>query len=160
MSIIYDALKKVECSAAAETKPRLKAKISKPRKIGLAAAYLLAAGLGVMLGNFIFSVLISPSTPARDAPAKQAMQEPPKAAAPLAPAGLALEQAPPAKVSGAPNLVLNGIFFSRDEGYALINNQIVKEGDEVDGATVKEINIDEVELAALGSTIKLSCRAK
>jgi hypothetical protein len=52
--------------------------------------------------------------------------------------------------------VLNGVFFSGDEGYALINNQIVKKGDKVKGATVKQITLEEVDLEWEGSLIKLS----
>jgi hypothetical protein len=55
-----------------------------------------------------------------------------------------------------PTLILNGVFFSQDEGYALVNNQIVKEGDLVDGARVKQITLDTVELDFQGSVIKLT----
>ena len=41
-------------------------------------------------------------------------------------------------------LVLNGIFFSQEEGYALVNNHIVKVGDKVGGALVKRIDVNEV----------------
>lgn len=55
-------------------------------------------------------------------------------------------------------LVLNGIFFSQDDGYyALINNKIVKVGDDVNGAIVKHIDLDNVELeSGTGLLVKLS----
>lgn len=57
--------------------------------------------------------------------------------------------------------MLNGVFFSENEGYALINNRIVKEGDALEGVTVKRIKLDEVELEAEdGSTIKLSTKVR
>ena len=55
-----------------------------------------------------------------------------------------------------PLLVLNGIFFSENQGYALINNRIVKEGDTVDGAIVDRISLDGVDLNSGGLVIKLS----
>lgn len=53
-------------------------------------------------------------------------------------------------------LVLNGVFFSEGQKYALINNQIVKVGDSIIGAKVKRITLEEVELEFEGSIIKLS----
>ncbi len=55
-------------------------------------------------------------------------------------------------------LVLNGIFFSQDNGYyALINNKIVKEGDDIEGAIVKSIDLNNVELESKGGKlVKLS----
>jgi len=55
-----------------------------------------------------------------------------------------------------PVFTLNGVFFSGNEGYALINNRIVKQGDKIDGATVVQIFLDEVDLDFGGSIIKLS----
>jgi len=53
-------------------------------------------------------------------------------------------------------LVLNGIFFSEGQGYALINNQIVKESDVIDGAKVLKITSDAVELDSSGTKITLT----
>lgn len=55
----------------------------------------------------------------------------------------------------SPVLVLNGIFFSGKDGYALINNRIVREGDTVGGLTVKKINAEAVELEGNNSNTKL-----
>jgi len=54
--------------------------------------------------------------------------------------------------------VLNGIFFSDNDGYALINNQIVRENDLVDGAKVKKITANSVELNSQEKLITLSTR--
>lgn len=62
---------------------------------------------------------------------------------------------PVATEETAPTLVLNGIFFSGNDGYALINNRIVREGDAIGGLTVKKINSDEVELQGSNSGVKL-----
>ena len=54
-----------------------------------------------------------------------------------------------------PAFVLNGVFFEQGEGYALINNKIVRIGDEIEHAKVKEIKITGVEIEFEGKTIKL-----
>ncbi len=55
-----------------------------------------------------------------------------------------------------PSLVLNGLFFSGNEGYAIINNQIVREGDIIDGAQVKHISMSNVELDFQGQELNLA----
>ncbi|MDP2941752.1 MAG: hypothetical protein Q8N85_05855 [Candidatus Omnitrophota bacterium] len=160
MSIIYDALKKLEQKAITETKPRPKEKIFKQQKIKLIAIYVLMACLGLAIGNFIFSRLAPPLPGGAKARPVTLAQEPLKAEIPPLQGTAHAAQAPPQETLPSPILVLNGIFFSQENGYALINNQIVKEGDDVDGAKVKKISMDEVELDALGSSIKLSYREK
>ncbi|MDP2831372.1 MAG: hypothetical protein Q8O02_03905, partial [Candidatus Omnitrophota bacterium] len=54
------------------------------------------------------------------------------------------------------SFVLNGIFFSDEDGYALVNNQIVRENDYVDGAKVGLITVNTVKLDNAGQTITLS----
>lgn len=54
------------------------------------------------------------------------------------------------------NFVLNGIFFSQEQGYALINNRIVKEGDIIDGATVEKITPNSAELKTEAGPLTLS----
>ncbi len=159
MSIIYDALKKLEQEAVTETRPRPKEKIFKQQKIKLIAIYILVACVGLVIGNLIFSTLAPPLPGAKARPVTLA-REPLKAEIPPLQGIAHVAQAPSQETLPSPILVLNGIFFSQEEGYALINNQIVKEGDEVNGAKVKKISMDEVELNALGSSIKLSYREK
>ncbi len=55
-------------------------------------------------------------------------------------------------------LVLNGIFLAKDSCYAIINNQIVKENDLIDGVTVMRITADEVEVEADAVQFKLSIK--
>jgi hypothetical protein len=62
--------------------------------------------------------------------------------------------------SKAVNLVLNGVFLADNEWFALINNQIVKKGQEINGAVLKNISFDEVELDSQGSILKLSNQQK
>ena len=52
--------------------------------------------------------------------------------------------------------ILSGIFFSANGAYALVNNQIVRENDLVDGAKVGKITVNSVELNNEGKIITLS----
>lgn len=180
MSIIYDALKKVEKSTNKDAKPQ----VSDERKdlksrFKVYAAYVLVAGIGVFLANQIFIFLgkhpigfalkpdkkTSATLPKRQAKAPK-KQEPVTYQTLVKDSKKALAAITPSAISKNLNKetpspwVLNGVFFSQDEGYALINNQIVKEGDVISGVTVKRISLDEVELDSAGLIIKLSNRFK
>jgi len=57
--------------------------------------------------------------------------------------------------------VLNGVFFSKNEGYALINNKVVKQGDSVEGIKVRKVNLDDVELeTSTGVKFKLTTQSR
>lgn len=155
MSIIYEALKKIESSnlLTINLKPTTTADKTKkgPTKIKIWLVYLVAASLGIFIANISFKLLIKPLPPASSTPILLPKNEPqPTITLPsLSP------QAPIVKKVPGVHLVLNGIFFSEEEAYALINNQIVKVGDTLEGLTVKRISVDEVELESEGSIIKL-----
>lgn len=153
MSIIYDALKKVERSYDAKAGAKKEEKHPKFVFKKIYFLYLLLIGISVVAGRFFFIK----APPQHVEPAQ--VQAPPQvqAPAPVPAPQEAQAPAPPidAKKKLQESLVLNGIFFSGDEGYALINNQIVKQGDLIEGATVKQISLNEVELEFEGSTIKL-----
>jgi hypothetical protein len=54
--------------------------------------------------------------------------------------------------------ILSGLYFSGEKGYCLINDQILEEGDEIEGAEVISITLEEVVLDFKGKTIRLSTR--
>lgn len=58
--------------------------------------------------------------------------------------------------SAEPKFMLNGLFFSKDKKYAIINDKIVKEGDKVDDAWVTKITSGGVELRFQAENIKLT----
>lgn len=168
MSIIYDALKKAQKTINLAPKIQVDTK-DRPSKSGLKLylLYALVVCLGLFAGNTFFSFLTSPQKPAlgllKPLPVtKSAYVEPRPAqmetAQPKAPAVSSVSRYN--KNEEKDSLVLNGVFFSQDEGYALINNHIVKVGDVVGGATVKQITPDEVELEVSGSVVKLSTRIR
>jgi hypothetical protein len=180
MSIINEALKKTEeylQKNATQDNP-LPPKPTAPKPFLLYILILLA---GLLLGNFIFNLLShklqgnglasnstqvhglssfrqsqaeshkiqTTQTPKKNTlPAIQTTNSPPAAALP--------SQPPEEKKPKESSFVLNGIFFSDNDGYALVNNQIVRENDYVDGAKVGLITPNTVELDNAGQTITLS----
>jgi len=172
MSIIYDALKKVDNSNNKESQEQSNKedRESKP-KTRMYLVYILVTCLGIFLGNIVFKFLSTSNIflqrPKKEAP-KVLAKSKPSSPTSSKPAGKKPEANPyqallrgvlPGAIKNEPKpppWVLNGVFFSQEEGYALINNKIAKEGDVVDGATVKKITLQEVELDSGGSTIKLS----
>lgn len=155
MSIIYDALKKVERSDGLASI----SKFEKSRKLNKRTLilYIFSLACGIILANAIFSFLNRPSPAIRVASIKQ------KTAAPAVPAvsrqdmPIAETYVPPvAEEQKGPKLVLSGVFFSQASSYAIINNRIVKEGDTIEGAVVKRINQEDVILESSGVPFTLS----
>jgi hypothetical protein len=175
MSIINEALKKTE-----EYLQKNSAKDSslppKPARAKPFLLYTLILLAGLALGNFILNLLShklqsnglpssrqshkiqSTQTPGKTAlPITQTTNSPPLAALPNP---LSEEKKPTAQASKESLkeglFVLNGIFISDNDGYALVNNQIVRENEYVDGAKVGLITTNTVELDNAGQTITLS----
>ena len=69
-----------------------------------------------------------------------------------------IPQATPPEITSTSGLVLNGIIASEDEQMALINNQILKAGDYIDGKRVVRISNDTVEIFDNGKVIKLTTK--
>lgn len=136
MAIIND-----NADSGSQIKPfKLKPKFN----LRIFSVYLLTACLGIIIAKFLFDYLRAPANKTKKIASQKATKATP----------------PPSVVSGSRKeskepLILNGIFFSQEEPYALINNQIVKETETIGGATVKRIKVDEVELERQGSIITL-----
>jgi hypothetical protein len=153
MSIINEALKKTEehLQKNAAKEDSLPPKPIKPKSFLLYILILLA---GLFLGNSIFELLRYKIQAAAQLPQKESSSIQPPVNSPLSPA---LPVEPPQKSKPeTPSFILNGIFFSDNDGYALINNQIVRENDYVAGAKVGLITTNIVELDNAGQTITLS----
>lgn len=172
MSIIYDALKKIELKLK---KPAEQAAATPAiKKSGFNFKYALVYVLVIILGyfgmRFFYNLITPPATPAKglagaQRPVQQAATPPqvqqPSAAvvATPAPAGAPApaiveepreEPAPP-----LPAVTLNGIMSSGDDGYALINNRIVQVGDDVGGYIVSKIEQSAVELKAKDRVVRI-----
>ena len=183
MSIINEALKKTEeylQKNSAKDNP-LPPKRTAAKPFLLYSLILLA---GLALGNFIFNLLSHKAQadglasfsqshkPQDDGLASFSQSHKPQGnglastsqnhkiqttQTPNSPSQAALPSQPlEEKKSKETSFVLNGIFFSDNDGYALINNQIVRENDYVDGAKVGSITTNTVELDNSGQAITLS----
>ncbi len=170
MSIIYDALKKVEANfriqkippqAPPEHNSAGPQKIPQPtaNKVIKILIYILVVGIGFGLSFVITNAprLLKARDPASLAgaprPVSQVLTSPS-----VVPADTT-EQPKPArakKPTGMAALVLNGICISEDETYCLINNQILEVGDKIAGNIITRISEDEVELNAEGNSFVLS----
>lgn len=148
MSIIYDALKKIERAQEPIDSSVKINKGGKP-KLKIYSVYVLAVCLGLFIASIFFNLFARQFQ--NDFKKVQDVNLSPALPKDVTSTPLSAE----VKKEPQPSLVLNGVFFSENQGYALINNQIVKEGDLVEGALVLRITLEEVELKYRGSTIKL-----
>ncbi len=172
MSIIYDALKKVERS----TNKDIITEVNKKRSASKLTSYLLYA-LVVCAGIFAANMMFGIFSPEKTAPAPKETKIVPlatglktaKIAKPAAKETLGPvppKAAPPVIVEAKiepmiPPLMLNGVFFSKNQGYALINNKVVKQGDSVEGIKVRKVNLDDVELeTSTGVKFKLTTQSR
>lgn len=159
MSIIYDALKKVESSQAREPGKKIDGGLKPKPKAYL--LYILIACVCLFIANVFYgrlsreNPLIHP-TPERKEPVYSGHKIP----TPILQETQPLETKAQPQEQASPVFTLNGVFFSGSEGYALINNRVVRNGDVIDGATVVRISLDEVDLELGGNSIKLSNTTK
>lgn len=164
MSIIYEALKKVEETQGKDLALQIDKSHKHKYKIYLLYATVLCSGF--LIANIIFNLFISlsyenstnlskskkdsiyltESTVKKEFPAAEKQD-------------INIYPELPIKKQKSPSLVLNGIFFSENQVYALINNRIIREGDVIEGATVKRITLEGVELEIEGSLFSLSSSA-
>ena len=59
-------------------------------------------------------------------------------------------QPPPKPPVIFPNLVINGVIWNTDRPQAIINNQVVDEGDNIEGLTIVKIRKNEIEVSLEG----------
>ena len=169
MSIIYDALKKVEASGANDSKTKIDKGFKPKPKIYF--LYALVICFGFFIANIFYGWLspklslkttdiVTKGQPLIDK--KQAVSAYDQSSSKTATlqTNTSVENRIETPKENPPSFTLNGVFFSEDEGYALINNRIVKKGDKIEGATIVQISLDEVDLEFGGSIIKLSNSTK
>jgi type II secretory pathway component PulC len=166
MSIINEALKKTELSIQKNEAVKDTASNGKTGKRPI-LLYIFILIAGLFLGNLIFSLLAHKAHPAniiKAAPSVQPtpsiQQQIPNTQTLTSTASLPKQDINVAEPSirQKPDFVLNGIFVSDNDGYALVNNQIVRENETVDGAKVKKITATSVELDLEGVITTLSTR--
>ena len=156
MSIIYDALKKVDQSNINPDAQPPQQNKNKKSSFKVYLLYILILAIGVFAANIFFKFFLGPSHgPSLKTPAALALPPVINATEQLKSENQAANTTVKEETP-APSLALSGTFFSADKGYALINNKILAEGDSIEGATVVRIGMDEVELKFKDSTIKIS----
>ena len=183
MSIIYDALKKVETQVDKSDHSPLQFKIHKEAKPKF---YTYLIYLLVLFGGFFVAFLLfkfifpegqlaakKATPPVAALPLKISPKISPKPEAKLQKqetanvAPQSPQEIPPSSKDNlllppetqartTPLFVVSGVFFSKNQGYAIINEQVVKQGDVIEGATVERINADGVKLKYENTVINLS----
>jgi type II secretory pathway component PulC len=172
MSIIYDALKKVDKEKVSHGEGEFRRPPFKQYFV-----YGMVVFLGVVIAHFSFKLLVTHKETFTRLGDKQVSQKtkvfssrkPPEVVPSVTPSSVAdaVPPSPPAQAVSPTteslrqtpsSLVLSGVFFSENEGYALINNRILKQGDTIDGARLIKVGLDAVELEFKGETFKLTAR--
>lgn len=165
MSIIYDALKKVEASGANDSKTKIDKGFKPKSKIYF--LYALVICFGFFIANIFYEWLlpkyslntaniVTKGQPLIDKKQTVSAYDQSSSKTATLQTNTSVENRIETQKENPPSFTLNGVFFSEDEGYALINNRIVKKGDKIEGATIVQISLGEVDLEFGGSIIKLS----
>lgn len=134
MSIIYDALKKVENKLELNGGKNLAADVKRIVRKKPVYFYFALVVAGITLASVAYNVIT-----------KSYLDRV---------VTISANEHGPARLGN--DLTLNGIFFSGQTNYALLNNQIVREGDAVMGVTVRRITSELVELDKNGVLYRLS----
>jgi hypothetical protein len=153
MSIINEALKKTEEHIQEKAQKRVDSLNKKPvfKNILL---YILIILCGFFLSNIILNLLGRKVKPA-GIPEKIVLPSKQIEVVPLPTPSTLPDTEAEKPQPDKPVFVLNGIFFSDNDGYALINNEIVRENDTIDKARVSKITVDSVELNQEGKITTL-----
>ncbi len=157
MSIINEALKKTEESIQ-KNSLKVTAGTNKKPRIKTYLFYILILVAALFLGNIVFTIInrkvetpLESEPPAKEVPILDQKPEAVQTLPAITPPPLPEKQDKPEK-----KFILNGIFVSDNDGYALVNNRIVRENDLVDGAKVEKITTNTVELNNEGNIVTLS----
>jgi len=157
MSIIYEALKKTQESPEGVNQQAALPKgkhLPSPKAPPLKKQLFLSAA-GVALGiSFTWVIMNKPFVPAAPVLIEKTGQP-----SPLNPPRNNKTPGKNPDISassrGLPHLILNGIVLSEDGSIAMINNQICKAGDEIEGAKIVEITASRVVLSLKNQEIVL-----
>ncbi|MFH1338676.1 MAG: hypothetical protein ABIH40_02370 [Candidatus Omnitrophota bacterium] len=139
MSIIYDALKRVEGKTEGDTK--LNAGSPGRKNPKLSKAIFVVFFLIVLGSASLLVINISKKSAPHTSPVPGAPKIPPET---------------PLRSKGGSGLSLSGVFFSDGEYVALINDRMVRVGDYIGEAQVVKIESDGVEIKFKDSTLRLS----
>lgn len=157
MSIIYEALKKTQNSSKSMPPAGIIPNIIQKQGLKKTVKFTYAPALGIVIGlGLVFFISVSPRLGKSQKISESAIVRQPENS--LSQSGLSPLQSekdqispppsfPSQDVSGEekkpqrrqPDFVVNGIVISVEGNIALINNQIIKAGDTIEGAKVERI---------------------
>lgn len=153
MSIIYDALKRIEQNVTnSHNQKGIPADKKEPRvqKSNPLLVFILIILSAVFIIKTVMHIMKRPkATPPAVSLESLTTESKPSSI------DQTLEEEVAIQEPVEPVLTLNGIYFQGKEGYALINNRIVKSGDTIQKAIVKEISLERVSLDFEGKVITL-----
>jgi hypothetical protein len=164
MSIIYEALKKTQNSSKNITADIVSnaGQEQNPKKAGK-IPYALASVIVIGLGFIFYIFLGKPQELAkvsiiRKSEIKKSISQPPSFAGeyknsppnPSSSFSSLPSQSAPKGEKNLPDFVVNGIVISSDGNIALINDQIIRAGDNIEGAKVERIEDSRVVLSYEG----------
>jgi cytoskeletal protein RodZ len=142
--------------------PKPKEPAKTPEKSGL-KVYLLY-GILIVLGIFLAKVAFDIFSPKSKEISKSPVSSAKSSKSPANAGTKSSKKAEPIKAikkkfrEATEPFILSGVYFEADKGFCLINDQILEEGDAIEGAEVIKITLDEVVLDLKGKTIRLSTR--
>ncbi len=164
MSIINEALKKTERTIQENAHPA--APSTKPKKAFFSyMLYGLILVIGIILSNYVFNLIrintaakqnLKKTSPTVTVLTNISLPSKTETKNEITSTSSPLNAEPEIKPKAEVNFVLNGIFFSGNDTYALINNQIVRNGDLIEGAKIIKITVKTVEIDNAGQIITLS----
>ncbi|TAN60947.1 hypothetical protein EPN16_04170 [bacterium] len=161
MSIIYEALKKTQASpesARRETLPKSKDLINPKPSLFKKQAGLAASGavLGILFTWIITHRL--PATAGAPVPIGKTRLPTPLSLPKNSKAAQQKALSAAGSSRAMPHLLLDGIVLSEDGNIAMINGQICKAGDEIEGAKIVRITSSQVTLGFRNQEIVLNNR--
>lgn len=144
-----------------EKNPGPLSSIEKPTKKPFTVIkYIIILLLGVFAAKFLFSFVdnkLGEQKKAQLSRQKSTVSAAQKSILPVLPLKkAALEHVKPSQKTASPELVLNGIAASGSDGWAIIDDVVVKTGDTIKGAEVVGIYGDRVDLKFEGEAFSLS----
>ena len=154
MNSINSILRKLGKTMIKESPDKKEQKTKDPTKPKLIIIYILVILLGLFAGNAIFNLWTQPKVEKTSSIVLPACEPINRISAPPTHEE---KNTPPSELDHTPEpiLNLNGVFVQNDTEYALIDNQILKVEDIIQGAKVEEISLEKVVLGFKGRKITL-----
>ncbi|MFH1360535.1 MAG: hypothetical protein ABIJ41_05805 [Candidatus Omnitrophota bacterium] len=154
MSIIYEALKKTQSQLEKKLKVHHSVKKGERNTVVWVATILVFIGFVGCAGALLYIILLKPSLEMVSVQ-KQTETVPSREIIPTSRQDSARGSRPSRNDLPASDLTLNGIIAMEGDYFALINNEILREGEYIEGKRIAKISVDKVEIEDNGQLIIL-----